>query len=99
MKEKETEFVEQYNPIDEIESTHSELVRSIDYSNETLYSLGRLEELGLYWMEEEDNPLRSPRSQAVCRQITKRLSFECAYRTGRVPLLTAFYASEQVLAA
>ena len=99
MKEKEPEFVEQYNPIDEIESTHSELVRSTDYSNEVLYSLEKLEELGMYWMEEEDNPLRSERSQSVCKQITKRLSFECAYRTGRVPLLTAYYANEQALAA
>lgn len=100
-KEKEQEFVEQYNLVDAIESTNSELLRSTDYSNEELYSLSKLEELGIYWMEEEDNPIRSERSKAVCRQITKRLSFECAYRTGRVPLLIDFYAAhnEQVLAA
>ena len=100
-KEKEPYFVEQYNPIDEIESTHSELLRSKDYSNEELYTLGRLEELGLYWMEEEDNPIRSERSKAVCKQITKRLSFECAYRSGRVPLLVDYYTknSEVELAA
>lgn len=91
---KEKEFVERYSPIDDIRSSHAELQRSNDYSNEVLYPLNKLEALGLYWMDEESNPLRSERSQAVCRQITKRLSFECAYRTGRIQTLIDFYGAD-----
>ena len=50
---------------------------------------------------EQYNPIRSERSKAVCKQITKRLSFKCAYRSGRVPLLVDYYTknSEVELAA
>lgn len=81
-------------PDDEIVSTHIELQRSRDYSNEDLYPLSRLEEMGTFWMGEEDNPLRSPRSQNEAKRITKLIAFECSYRTGRVQVLIDFYGGQ-----
>lgn len=86
--------MEQARPDDKILSGYAELERSHDYSDETKYSLEKLEELGLMWMEEEDDPLRSPRGQAEAKHITKLLSFECAYRTGRMQLLIDFYGGQ-----
>lgn len=91
-KDKEsTEFERASRPEDELLSGWAELQRSKDYSDENLYSLERLEELGVIWMMESDNPDRSPRGRAEAEHITKLLSFECAYRTGRMQLLIDFY--------
>lgn len=76
---------------DEIANGYLELQRSKDYSDEKLYPMHRIEALGFFWMEEETNPLRSPRGQEEARQITKLLTFEAAYRQGRIGELTAFY--------
>ncbi len=81
-------------PEDDLANGYFELLRSVDYSNEELYSNERLEALGLFWLEEEDNPLRSPRGQAEAKHITKLLSFECAYRQGRIDVLIDFYKTQ-----
>ena len=93
----EEQFVERYNPIDDILSTHSELLRSVEYSNEKLYSTEKLEELGLYWLDEETNPIRSERSQAAAKQITRLLAFECAYRKSQIPMLIEFFGNHPQL--
>lgn len=78
----------------DIASTYTELQRAHEYSNEELYPLSRLEALGTFWMEEETNPARSPRSQAEAKRITTLLSFECAWRTGRIQTLIDFYGGQ-----
>jgi glutathione synthase/RimK-type ligase-like ATP-grasp enzyme len=88
-----TEFERQSRPEDELLNGWSELIRSKDYSNEELYTLERLQELGVIWMNEEDNPLRSPRGQAEAKHIAKLLAFECAYRKGQVQVLIDFYGA------
>lgn len=89
-----TEFERASRPEDEIANGWAELIRSKDYSNEELYPTPRLEELGTFWMLEEDNPIRSPRGQAEAKHITKLLAFEVAYRTGRVQTLIDYYGGQ-----
>lgn len=79
---------------DGIESTYYELLRSHDYSNEEIYPTTRLEELGMTWMVQEDNPDRSVRSRNEANKITKLIAFEVAWRTGRVQTLIDFYRSK-----
>lgn len=89
MAEQETEFVERYSPIDDIESTFYERIRAREYANiepdgEYTYSTTRLEALGRKWMAEEDNPLRSERSRREARYISDSVALELACRTGEV---------------
>jgi len=95
--ETETQFVEQYNPIDSIESSHNELTRTANYSDEVLYSLERLRELAEYWQDEAMNPLRSERSQIACQKIATLATFECAYRLGNMDMLLDFYAQKELV--
>lgn len=86
------EFVERVSPIDNIESTHYELVRARQYSGiesdgEYTYSTVRLEIMGHKWLQEEDNELRSPRSRAEARKISNLIAFELAYRNGELDKL------------
>ena len=76
---------------DEIASGWAELQRARDYADPEKYSLERIDALGLFWLEEEDNPLRSPRGQREARVIVARLAFESAYRQGRVDELRKAY--------
>jgi len=96
-KEKEQNFIEQYNPIDSIESSHNELTRSANYSNEKLYPMDRLRTVAEYWQDEAVNPIRSERSQLVCQQISDLATFELAYRLDRVQVLVDFYAQQKEL--
>jgi hypothetical protein len=90
-----TQFVEQFSPIDAIESTHSELIRAHDYSDEELYTTDMLRNLANKWDEEACNPIRSERSKKVCGLIASMCTFELAYRLGRVDTMINFYKGEQ----
>lgn len=101
-KEVEQEFVERYNPIDDIESTHYALLKSSEYSHETaegyLYSEVALGSLYRYWKNESFNELRSERSRKVANSIAERALFEVAIRNGELKKLEETYqwASESV---
>ena len=90
----EPDYVERPDPTDAIESTHSELIRSHDYSNEEMYPIDRLRVMAEYWQEEAQNPLRSERSKKLCGLIAKMCTFEIAYRNGTMPTMIAFYKGE-----
>ena len=96
MSKKATEFERASRDEDEVISGYAELQRSKDYSDERLYSTNRLEALGMRWLAEENNPLRSARGQAEAKHITKLITFEIAYRTDRIQLLIDFYGSQEV---
>jgi len=100
-KEIETEFFERDTPEDSIKSSHSELQRSVDYADDRLYSLDQLKSIAIEWAEQVTNPHRSARSQAVCRTIALRATFECACVLGNVHLMTECYnaMNEQALVA
>ena len=102
-QEERFEYVEQYDPIDSIESTHYERERAHDYSSieadgEYTYSLTRLEALGRVWIQEESNPLRSERSRAEARRISDLLAFEIAYRSGELRKLEENFAWKEKVA-
>ena len=103
MKEKETEnyYDERETPEDAIKSSHSEFERSINYANEEMYSLEQLRDIAIEWGEQADNPIRSERSKAVCRQISLKATFECACLLNRVDVMVECYRAlnEQILAA
>jgi hypothetical protein len=94
-KEVEQEYVERYNPIDSIESTHYALLKSSEYSHETLegysYSDVALGSLYRYWTAESENQLRSERSRKVAHTIAERALFEVASRNGEVKSMEALY--------
>ena len=106
-KEIETEFFERNTPEDAIKSSHSELQRSTEYaankkgSEEPLYSLDQLKAIAEEWGEEAYNPIRSERSQKVCRTISLRATLECACILNNVDLMVECYRlmNEQALAA
>lgn len=100
-KEVETEFVERNTPEDNIKSSHSELQRSTEYANGAKYNLEQLRAIAEEWGNETFNPIRSSRSQEVCRRIALLATFECACILGNVSLMTECYRalSEQALAA
>ena len=89
-----SDFVERFDVTDTIASTHNERLRAVDYSDERLYPTEKLEELGIDWMTEEENPDRSPRSQKEAAKICKLIAFECAYRKGQVQVLIDFYGGQ-----
>lgn len=94
-KEVEQEYIERYNPIDDIESTHYALMQSSEYSHETLegytYTDVALGSLFRYWTNESFNELRSERSRKVAKSIAERALFEVASRNGEVKSLEALY--------
>lgn len=99
-KQAEQEFVERYNPIDSIESTHYERARAVEYGGieadgEYTYSDVRLEALGRKWMAEQENTLRSARSRAEAAKIAELIVFELAYRTGQLKKLEEALAWEE----
>ena len=100
-KQVETEFFERDTPEDAIKSSHSEIQRSTDYADENKYSLDQLKAIAEEWGNETYNPIRSSRSQEVCRTIALRATFECAAKLGNVELMTECYRAmnEQALAA
>ena len=102
-KEKEVEnyYDERETAEDSIKSSHSELQRSINYANEEMYSLEQLKVIAYEWGEEASNPIRSERSQKVCRQISLKATFECACLLDNVDLMVECYRlmNEQALAA
>lgn len=87
-KEIEQGYVEHYNPIDDIQSSHYEEARSHEYSHETLdgylYSDVALGSLYRYWTAESANHLRSERSRKVAKIIAERALFEAASRNGEL---------------
>lgn len=96
----ETEFVERYSPIDDIESTHYERARAVGYGGieadgEYTYSTTRLEALGRKWLVEQENPLRSERSRQEAAKIAELIVFEVAYRSGQLRELEEQYAWEE----
>lgn len=93
-KDKSLEFERAPRAEDEILSSHSELIRSHDYSNEEMYPMDSLRRLAEYWEEESENPIRSERSKNVCKLIAAMAHFELAYRNGRVQVLIDFYGGQ-----
>lgn len=89
----ETEYQER-QPINEVESTHYELIRAHDFSNEDIYSVQLLRALAEKWEEETLNPTRSERSKKLCGLIAEMCTFEIAYRNGTMPTMIAFYKGE-----
>lgn len=92
----ETEYQEKKSPIDEIESTHYELIKAHDFSNEDIYSVQLLRELAEKWEAETLNPIRSERSKKLCGLIAKMCTFEIAYRNGNVQTMSAFYKGKNL---
>lgn len=95
-KLKNYEFEREARPEDELANGYFELQRSTEYGDERKFSLEHLQALGHYWAEQCENPLRSIRGQEEARLITRRITFECAVRTGRTAVLTAYYHREVV---
>lgn len=97
-KEKEVEYVERYNPIDDIESTHYALIQSSEYSHETLegytYTDVALGSLYRYWKNESINEIRSERSRKVAHAISERALFEVFSRQQEVKKLEEAYENE-----
>ena len=90
------EYIERYDPVDSIESTHYERLKAHDYSGvesdgEYTYSTTRLEALGRVWLAETMSELRSERSRAEARVIAELITFEIAYRTGELKKLERSY--------
>jgi hypothetical protein len=72
-------------------STHIELNRSHDYSDDTRYKTEDLKNAQMQWEAESWNPSRSKRSQAEALKISEKLLFEIAYREGTIGLLKEYY--------
>lgn len=94
-KEKEPDYVERYSPIDDIQSSHNELLKSTEYGHEDqqgyIYSEVALRGIYKYWKAEEENPIRSPRSKEVGKIIADRALLELAYRKGEIHKLENLY--------
>ena len=90
----ENDYQKQVRITDQLESSHNELAKSTDYSDDRFYSDDRLREIAENWTEQASNPIRSERSRKVCGSIALRSTFELAYRNGRIDTMIKFYKGE-----
>lgn len=90
----EKDFVEQYNPVDRVESSYNASLQTYDFSDEEKYSLADLRGVADRWLLQSRIDIRSQRSQLACLDIARRAMFEAASRHGRVAIFAAAMSGE-----